>query len=182
MSVCMHVCPSISRKQHCFSSVFAKMMSKNTEFFQIFGKRMQEAQASKKAGRGNQAWDPCFATPGPRRLRLVERHQIAARSLGGGGPPPRIRRRVGVGGVILYPLFGVRHVEQCRRISICLQMPPKIWAMSENTFLASNPKPGGRIKTQHPDTGETHVLARTPEFSDSRREWWAGVPRRLGHL
>ena len=84
---------------------------------------MQEAQASKKAGRGNRAWDPCFATPGPRRLRLVERHQIAARSLGGGGrpppPPPRIRRRAGGGlggGVILYPLLGVRHAEQCRRI------------------------------------------------------------------
>ena len=30
-----------------------------------------------RAGRGNRAWDPCFATPAPRRLRLVERHQIA---------------------------------------------------------------------------------------------------------
>ena len=48
---------------------------------------MQEAQASKNAGRGNRAWDPCFATPGPRRLRLVERHQIAARSLGAPRPP-----------------------------------------------------------------------------------------------
>ena len=94
MSVCMFVCmypctspllPSISRKIHCFSRVFAKRMSKNTEFCQIFGKRMQEAQASKKAGRGNRAWDPCFATPAPRRLRLVD--QIAARYVG--DPPPR---------------------------------------------------------------------------------------------
>ena len=105
--------PSISRKKHCFSSVFAKMMSKNTEFFQIFGKRMQEAQASKKAGRGNRAWDPCFATPGPRRLRLVERHQIAARSLGGGGgppPPPPHVSDVGWGGVRGggYPLSSLR--------------------------------------------------------------------------
>ena len=117
LSVCMYPCtspllPSISRKQHGFSSVFAKRMSKNTEFCQIFGKRMQEAQASKKAGRGNRAGDPCFATPAPRRLLLVERHQIAARSLGVGGgppPPPRIRRRVG-GGVRGggYPLSSLR--------------------------------------------------------------------------
>ena len=39
--------------------------------FQIFGNRRQEAQASKKAGRGNRAWDPCFVTPASRRLRLV---------------------------------------------------------------------------------------------------------------
>ena len=74
---------------------------------------MQEAQASKKAGRGNRAWDPCFAAP--RRLRLVERHQIAARYVG--APPPkkkklRNRRRAGGGGVrggwvILYPLLGL---------------------------------------------------------------------------
>ena len=37
-----------------------------------------------RAGRGNRAWDPC--SPAPRRLRLVERHQIAARSGGGGEP------------------------------------------------------------------------------------------------
>ena len=37
---------------------------------------------SKRASRKNQACDPCFATPAPRRLRLVERHQIA-------GDPPR---------------------------------------------------------------------------------------------
>ena len=120
MSVCMYVCmylctspllPSISRKIHGFSRLFAKRMSKNTEFCQIFGKRMQEAQASKKAGRGNRAWDPCFATPAPRRLRLVERHQIAARYVW--GPPPKKKKNLGV---ILYPLLGVRHAEQCRRI------------------------------------------------------------------
>ena len=107
MSVCMYVCilalplcsPVFPAKKHCFSSVFAKMMSKHTEFFHIFGKGMQEAQASKKAGRGNRAWDPCFATPGPRRLRLVERHQIAA---------TRIRRRVGGGLGGGYPLSSLR--------------------------------------------------------------------------
>ena len=77
----MYVFPA---KKHGFSSIFAKRTSKNIEFFQVFGKRMQEAQASKKAGRGNRAWDPCFAAP--RRLRLVERHQIAARYVGRGYP------------------------------------------------------------------------------------------------
>ena len=97
MYVCMYVCmlalplcsPVFPAKKHGFSSVFAKRTSKNIEFFQIFGKRMQEAQASKKAGRGNRAWDPCFATPAPRRLRLMERHQIAARV---GGPPKKCRK------------------------------------------------------------------------------------------
>ena len=55
--------PNISCKKHWFSSVFAIRTSNNTEFFQIFGKRRQEAGASKKAGRGSRAWDPCFASP-----------------------------------------------------------------------------------------------------------------------
>ena len=113
--------PVFPAKKTRFSSVFAKMTSKNIEFFQIFGKRMQEAQASKKAGRGNRAWDPCFATPAPRRLRLVERHQIAARYVGDPPPPKKTYvidvGRGGVrGGVILYPLVSIRHAEQCRRI------------------------------------------------------------------
>ena len=89
---------------------------------------MQEAQASKKAGRGNRAWDPCFATPAPRRLRLVERHQIAARYVGDPplppSPPPqnlRNRRRAGGGSVILYPLVSIRHAEQCRRTFVFRQ-------------------------------------------------------------
>ena len=93
MYVCMYPCtspllPSISRKKNTVFPAFSQRgRPKNIEFFQIFGKRMQEAQASKKAGRGNRAWDPCFATPAPRRLRLVERHQIAARYVG--DPPPQ---------------------------------------------------------------------------------------------
>ena len=82
--------PSISRKKKRSFQRFRK-----EEFFQIFGKRRQEAQASKRAGRGNRDWDPCFATAAPRRLRLVER-QIAARYVA--PPPPRIRRRAGGGG------------------------------------------------------------------------------------
>ena len=120
MYVCILALPLCSpvypAKKHGFSSVFAKRTSKNIEFFQIFGKRMQEAQASKKAGRGNRAWDPCFATPAPRRLRVVERHQIAAHP-----PPPKKTYVIDVGrggvrgGVILYPLVSIRHAEQCRR-------------------------------------------------------------------
>ena len=60
-----------------FSSVFAKRTSKNTEFSRFSAKRGRKP--TPKAGRGNRAWDPCFET---RRLRLVERHQIAARYVG----------------------------------------------------------------------------------------------------
>ena len=99
MYVCILALPLCSpvfpAKKRGFSSVFAKRTSKNIEFFQIFGKRMQEAQASNKAGRGNRAWDPCFATPAPRRLRLVERHQIAARYVG--DPPPKKTYVIDVG-------------------------------------------------------------------------------------
>ena len=119
-NVCMYVCilalplcsPVFPAKKHGFSSVFAKRTSKNIEFFQIFGKRMQEAQASKKAGRGNRAWDPCFATPAPRRLRLVERHQIAARHVGDSPPPspPPPHKMVKVGGLggglLMVPCYG----------------------------------------------------------------------------
>ena len=102
--------PQYFPKKSGFYSVFAKRTSKNTEFFQMFGKRRQEAQTSKRAGRGKRAWDPCFVTLAPRRLRLVERHQIAA-------------RYVGVPYVSDDPLLGlgVRHAEQCPRISFIRQ-------------------------------------------------------------
>ena len=44
--------PHISRKKTRFSSVFAIRTSKNTEFFQIFGKRTQEPQTSKEPAGG----------------------------------------------------------------------------------------------------------------------------------
>ena len=82
------------------TQLFQRFRKEDVQKHRVFlGKRRQEAQASKRAGRGNRAWDPCFATPAPRRLRLVERHQIAARYV---GDPPDVGR------VILY---------QCRRIS-----------------------------------------------------------------
>ena len=99
MYVCMYPCtspllPSISRKKNTVFPAFSQRgRPKTLSFFQIFGRRMQEAQASKKAGRGNRAWDRFAA---PRRLRLVERHQIPP------PPPPkkknlRNRRRAGGG-------------------------------------------------------------------------------------
>ena len=67
--ICLHflafpLCsPAFPAKKHGLSSVFAKRTSKNTEFFQIFTKR-------RKSRQGIRAWDPCLATPAPRRLRL----------------------------------------------------------------------------------------------------------------
>ena len=79
--------PSISRRKTWFSSVFANRTSKYTEFFQIFGNRMQEAQASKKAGRGNRAWDPCFADTGSPKTTFSGTSSNC-RAVRGGPPPP----------------------------------------------------------------------------------------------
>ena len=134
MYVCTYVCilalplcsPVFPATNTVFSSVFAKRTSKNIEFFQIFGKRMQEAQASKKAGRGNRAWDPCFATPAPRRLRLVERHQIAARYVGDPpppSPPKNVRNRRRAGGYPLssskYPTRRAMSADMCDTSVVC---------------------------------------------------------------
>ena len=80
--------PVFPAKKNTVFPVFSQRGRPKTQSFsQIFSKRRQEAQASERAGRGNRAWDPCFATPAPRRLRLVERHQIAARYVG--DPPAK---------------------------------------------------------------------------------------------
>ena len=100
--------PVFPAKTRC-SSVFARRTSKNTEFFQIFGKRRQETQTSKD-GRGIEPGTPVLRHRTSSNCRAVR-----------GGPPctPRIRRRAGgVRGVVLYPLLGVRHAEQCWRIHI----------------------------------------------------------------
>ena len=119
----MYVVPA--KKKHGFSSVFAKRTSKNIEFFPDFRQKDAGSPSQQKSRQGNRAWDPCFVTTAPRRLHLVERHQIAARYVGHPPPPPktlRNRRRagggLGGGGVILYPLVRIRHAEQCRRMCI----------------------------------------------------------------
>ena len=106
--------PVFPAKKHGFSSVFAKRTSTNTVFPDL---RQKEAgnPNQQRAGRGIRAWDPCFATPAPWRLRLVERHQITARravrDVGRGG---------GGGGVILSAMS----VDMCSYhvgIAMCTQ-------------------------------------------------------------
>ena len=83
--------PQYFPARNFFSSDFAKKMSNDTEFFQIFGKREAGNQTSKEPG-------------SPRRLRLVERHQITAQYVPQGGlsslkSPTRLRN---VGGFQPY--------------------------------------------------------------------------------
>ena len=86
--------PIFPAKKHGFSSVFAIRTSKNTEF-----SRQKEAGTpnQQRAGRAV-LWNVIKLPRGP----------------WWGGPPPHVKY-VGGGGVILYPLLGVRHAEQCRR-------------------------------------------------------------------
>ena len=105
MYVCMYVslhfpfAPQyFPQKQHGFPSVFAKRTSKNIEFFQIFGKRMQEAQASKKSRQGESSLGPLFCDTGSPKTTFsgTSSNCRAVR----GGPPPkkknlRNRRRAG---------------------------------------------------------------------------------------
>ena len=86
MHACMHAC------MHVCIPFFLRFRNENVQkhrVFQIFGNRRQEAQASKKAGRGNRAWDPCFAA--------TEKPCVFDVSRGGTK-----------GGVILYPLLGIQ--------------------------------------------------------------------------
>ena len=95
------LCSPIIPAKTLFSSVSTIRMSKNVECFQIFGKRRQEPQTSKEPAGGIEPGTPVLR-------RLVARHQIAARSGGGGGATPKpciIDVSWGTKtGVILYPL------------------------------------------------------------------------------
>ena len=81
MHACMHVC--ISRKKDTVFLAFSQRGRPKTLSFPHFRQKDAGTPSQQKS---RQAWDPCFATPAPRRLRLVERHQIAARYVG--DPPP----------------------------------------------------------------------------------------------
>ena len=83
------VLPSI--KQHCFSSVFAKSTSKNTEFFQIFGKRRKSRHADSSLG-------PLFGNTGSPKTTFSGTSSNY-RAVPGTLPPftLRIRRRAGGG-------------------------------------------------------------------------------------
>ena len=54
--------PSISRKKHCFSSIFAKRTSKKHRVFPDVLPKKAGHPNRQKAGTGNRAWEPCFAT------------------------------------------------------------------------------------------------------------------------
>ena len=103
--------PNISRKR---TQLFHRFRNSDIQKHRVFPDfRQKEAGTpnQQRAGRGNRAWDPCFATLAPRRLRLVERHQIAARSLGGGvgGSTYQTSGGGGLGGGLSgYPLASLR--------------------------------------------------------------------------
>ena len=102
-----------------FSCVFAKRTTKNIEFFQIFGKRMQESQASQKAGRES-SLGPLFCDTGSPKTTFsgTSSNCRAVRGggggEGGGGAGDRkpcvfdVSRGGTKGGVILYPLLGIQ--------------------------------------------------------------------------
>ena len=98
------------QKKRGFSSVFAKRTSKNIEFFQIFGKRMQEAQASKKA---ESSLGPLFCDTGSPKTTLSGTSSNC-RAVRGGPPPPQKKKNdvidVGRGGVRGgYPLSSSKY-------------------------------------------------------------------------
>ena len=111
--------------------------------------RQKEAgtPTQQRAGRGNRAWDPCFPTPAPRRLLLVERHQIAARCLtsggGGGYPLSSLRcptRRAMSADIRLiragHVLFG--HVVRCPRNPFCGYGIPDAWLWGDLSSRVSD--------------------------------------------
>ena len=91
--------PSISRKNTVFPA-FSQRGRPKTQSFSRFSAKGSRKPKPAKSRQDNRAWAPCFATAAPRRLRLVERHQITARHVGEPPAPctPRIRRRAGGGG------------------------------------------------------------------------------------
>ena len=134
--VCMYPCtspllPSISRKKHCFSGVFAKMMSKKRRVFPDFRQNDAGSPSQQKSRQGESSLGPLFCDTGSPKTTFSGTSSNCRAVLGGGGappPPPRIRRRAGGGlggGVILYPLLGVRHAEQCRRTHIYIYINPR---------------------------------------------------------
>ena len=87
MYVCMYVCMSCMSGTEYVNTVFpafAKRTSKNTEFSRFSAKGCRKPKPAKKPAGGIEPGTPVLR-PSPRRLRLVERHQIAARYAGGGG-------------------------------------------------------------------------------------------------
>ena len=103
---------------------------------------LQAGQAQQKSTSEVSEPHPSFTLHGARRHFLVTLE------------PPRIRRRAGGGlggGVILYPLLGVRHAEQCRRIYCYHQhspesKPEKPASDAPDSRFQANPTPRNPIK------------------------------------
>ena len=91
--------PNMSRAKTRFFQRFRNHDVQKHRVFPDFWQKEAGTPNQQRAGRGNRAWDPCFATPAPRRLRLVKRHQIAARSVGGGWGGGGTYQTSGGGGV-----------------------------------------------------------------------------------
>ena len=145
-SPCFHFCPLHVPFSSPWFPFRVPLLSCHVDFpfpprvFPDFRQKEAGTPNQQRAGRGNRAWGPCFATPAPRRRGLVERHQIAVR--GGGGCVIDVSRARTKGGVILYPLLGIQHAEQCRRIS------PKaaIWHyLALNLAMGQHPVPPANI-------------------------------------
>ena len=58
------------------NTVVPAFSQKGSQTTQSFPQKEAGNPNQQRAGREIRAWDPFFATPAPRRLRLVERHQI----------------------------------------------------------------------------------------------------------
>ena len=100
MHSCMYVC--ISRQKNTVFPAFSQRGRPKTSSFSRFSaKGCRKPKPAKKPAGGIEPGTPVLRTPAPRRLRLVERHQIAPRYVG--DPPPKTKnlrnRRRAAGGV-----------------------------------------------------------------------------------
>ena len=105
-----------AKKTRVFQRFRKEDVNKTQSFSRLSAKGGRKSKPA-KSRQGYSSLGPLFCAP--RRLRLVERHQITARFVG--TPPSSVPCVSDVGrGVVRggYPLssIGVRHAEQCRRI------------------------------------------------------------------
>ena len=81
----MPIVKEIGKHNVFFSMVSAKEKHRTPCVSKFSAKGSAKPQPAERGGGRIRAWDPRFSRPAPRRLRLVERHQIAARYAGEGG-------------------------------------------------------------------------------------------------
>ena len=138
MSVCLYVCLYVCMYVMYVSLHFPfapQYFPQKTQFFQRFRKddvpkhrvfpdfRQKDAgsPSQQKSRQGESSLGPLFCDTGSPKTTFSGTSSNCRAVLGGGGgpPPPTYQTSGGGGGVrggvILYPLLGVRHAEQCRR-------------------------------------------------------------------